>query len=129
MAEAPEALVARAAEARRAGDRESALRLYREAEAAFGQAAGRAHCLRHIGDLQRELGDHEAALRALEQAERLYRTEVADALALANTVRLLALLDGDPQRWREARALYESAQTEGLDLGPALAECDRHTTQ
>lgn len=120
-------LVEDAYRVRRAGDPEASLALYREAERVFADyPAGRAHCLRHIGDLARELDRREDARAALTEAERLYRSAVSDGLSLANTVRLLALLDGDGARWREARALYAAAAREtGCDLNAALAECDR----
>lgn len=120
-------LVKQAHGVRRAGDPEASLALYRQAERAFADdPAGRAHCLRHIGDLARELDRREDARAALSEAERLYRSAVDDLLSLANTVRLLALVDGDRARWREARALYEQAAREtGYDLTAALEECDR----
>ncbi|HEY1604135.1 MAG TPA: hypothetical protein VGF77_00885 [Allosphingosinicella sp.] len=121
-------LVSRAYEARRRGEAGAALALYREAAAASADdPAGRAHCLRHVGDLEREAGRPAEARAALAEAEALYRRTAGDILSLANTVRLVALVDGSPERWREARALYEQAGEEsGLDLGPAFAECDRH---
>lgn len=121
-------LVERAYAIRRAGDRATSRELYRQAATAFGDdLSGRAHCLRHIGDLERELGRSTQAREALREAESLYRTSVNDVLSLANAVRLLALLDGDRAMWRDARTLYEKAGIErGLDLGAAFAECDKH---
>jgi tetratricopeptide (TPR) repeat protein len=121
-------LISQAYARRRTGDAEGALALYRRAELGLaGDAKGRAHCLRHIGDLERELGRRGEAREALRKAEHLYRGPAADSLSLANTVRLQALLESDPARWREARALYEQAAAEtGLDLTAAFAECDRH---
>jgi tetratricopeptide (TPR) repeat protein len=124
-------LVQRAYALRRAGDSQGSLQAYREACAAFGNdMLGRAHCLRHIGDLAMELGLREDAGSALREAEALYRNSLDDTLAFANTLRLLALLDGDKSSWIEARALYlRAASSTGLDLGPALLECDRHLEQ
>ena len=127
MAEKGQDLIREAYARRRAGDAEGALALYRSAERVLdGDEKGRAHCLRHVGDLALELGRRDEARDALQQAESLYRGPVADTLSLANTVRLLALLESDPSRWRAARALYEQAAAEtGLDLTAAFEECDR----
>ena len=130
MAEKGQDLIREAYARRRAGDAEGALALYRSAERVLdGDEKGRAHCLRHVGDLALELGRRDEARDALQQAESLYRGPVADTLSLANTVRLLALLallESDSSRWREARALYARAATETkLDLTAAFAECDR----
>jgi tetratricopeptide (TPR) repeat protein len=116
---------------RRDGDAAAALNAYRAACEAFGaQDQGRAHCLRHIGDLARELGHQDEARTAIHEAERLYRTTVDDTLALANTLRLRALLDDDKTAWSEARTLYQRvADEKGLDLAPALAQCDAHLGQ
>lgn len=128
MAEDGRQLIERARAARQVGDMGAALALYREAELASSEhPSARAFCLRHIGDLEREQGRIDAARTALAEAERLYREAPGDTLSLANTVRLRALLDGEPHAWREARALYSRAADEhGLDLGAALEECDRH---
>ena len=121
----------RAREARRAGGVAAALDLYRQAGDAFGEdLTGRAHCLRHIGDLAIVLDRLAEARTALSEAESLYRSSVRDTLSLANTVRLLAILDGGSERWREARSLYGDAALElGLDLREAIEECDRHMGQ
>ena len=121
-------LVERARAIRRAGDSAASLTLYRQATTAFGEdPSGRAHCLRHIGDLERELGRPAEAREALHEAESLYRTSVNDVLSLANTLRLLAILDGDRAMWQDARSLYQKAGIEtGLDLRAAFAECDKH---
>lgn len=103
-----------------------ALDLYRRAASSFDAPSDIAHSLRHVGDLARELGDSALSREALDDAEVLYRTRVSDPLALANTVRLLALLDGDHDRWREAGMLYRAAAAQGLDLTDALAECKRN---
>lgn len=127
MSEA-EILVQTAYAARREGKPDHALQLYREACIASGNdSARRAHCLRHIGDLAMELGHRDDAREALRDAEALYRGAVGDVLALANTVRLSALLDDDKSTWAEARSLYERAGLlMNLDLRAALDECDRH---
>lgn len=118
-------LIRQARAARDAGDVGAALGFYRAALGATANDTERAHCLRHIGDLARELGRKDEALVALKEAEALYRSRVTDTLALANTVRLLALTEGNTTRWRDARTLYLQAATEtGLDLRPAIAECD-----
>ena len=116
---------------RRAGERERALQTYCDACAAFGNDdAGRAHCLRHIGDLAAELGHCGDARTALKEAEELYRGSIDDTLALANTLRLLALLDDDKSIWAEARVVYlRAALVTGLDLRAAINECDRHLEQ
>jgi tetratricopeptide (TPR) repeat protein len=121
-------LIQRAYALRRKGERTSSLKTYREACNAFGEDdEGRAHCLRHVGDLARELGYRDEARAALQEAEALYRGPVNDPLALANTVRLLALLDDDTTLWTEARSLYQHAALKtGMDLEPALRECDGH---
>lgn len=123
----PLTLVEQARVARGAGNRPAAFELYGEASSISQDAAIRAHCQRHMGDLARELGRPDEARAALLNAERLYRTEVSDSLGLANTIRLLALLDDDPVRWRDARKLYKLAATQcGPNLNAALDECDRH---
>jgi hypothetical protein len=90
----------------------------------------RAHCLRHIGDLEREGGRTAEAKAALQEAELLYRSVVSDPLSLANTIRLRALTEGSAGLWKEARLLYERAAREtSLDLSLALEECDSHLTR
>lgn len=126
MTPSPEILVSRARELRRAGDLPGALDLYRRAAAGSVDRAQLAHCLRHVGDLARETGDRTTARDALGRAETIYRCEVSDALGLANTVRLRALIDDDAAQWRDARLLYIAAAADGLDLSAAIAECDRH---
>jgi hypothetical protein len=80
-----------------------------------------------MGDLARELGRPDEARAALLKAEQLYRNEASETLGLANTIRLLALLDDDPARWRAARKLYELAASQrGINLDAALDECDRN---
>ena len=127
MSEARE-ILQRAYALRRRGEPQEALQAYREACAAFGSdREGRAHCLRHIGDLEMELGSREKARAALDEAEALYRNGVDDTLALANTLRLLALLDDNKSIWADARSHYiRAAALTGLDLEPAVAECDGH---
>ncbi len=115
---------------RRDGDAAASLQAYRAACEAYTQDSGRAHCLRHIGDLARELGLQDEARAAIREAERLYRTTVDDTLALANTLRLRALLDDDKTAWSEARTLYQRvADEKGLDLALALAQCDARLGQ
>lgn len=128
MSQAAETLLEQAREARRYGDAGGSLLLYRQAAHAFGgDATGRAHCLRHIADLLREQGKGDEARPMLHEARTLYETKVEDTLSLANTVRLLAIVDDDRDLWQQARVLYErAAQEGGFDLRPALAECDRH---
>jgi tetratricopeptide (TPR) repeat protein len=128
MAEDRRQLIEQARTARHGGDTAGALAFYLRAERASPEdPSARAHCLRHIGDLEREHGRIDAARAALAEAERLYRGLPGETLSLANTVRLRALLDGEAQAWREARALYSRAADEqSLDLGAALDECDRH---
>jgi tetratricopeptide (TPR) repeat protein len=129
MATADE-LVRHAQTLRRDGNAVEALKAYRAACEAYTQDSGRAHCLRHIGDLARELGLQDEARAVLQEAERLYRTTLSDTLALANTLRLRALLDDDKTAWSEARTLYQRVADEnGLDLAPALAECDARLGQ
>ena len=130
MSTDPLMLIEQARVARGAGNRTAALALYNEASSIRNDAAVRAHCQRHMGDLARELGRPDEARAALLNAERLYRTEVNDSLGLANTIRLLALLDDDPLRWRDARELYELAATQcGSNLNAALDECARNLSR
>lgn len=118
-------LIEQARAARRAGDTAGALDLYRRALEASGEAAAvRAHCQRHIGDLANEMREPETARAALREAEAHYR-QTDDPLSLANTLRLLALIDGTRDHWQEARALYLRAAAMGLPLTEAIAECDR----
>jgi tetratricopeptide (TPR) repeat protein len=113
--------------ARRMGDLAASLQLYREAEAALhGHHWGRAHCLRHLGELARVLGRLDEARAARYEAEQLYRNEIADRLSVANTVRLLAMLEDERSKRREARQLYTLAAIEtGLDLSQALDKNER----
>jgi tetratricopeptide (TPR) repeat protein len=122
-----ETIVAQARATRHAGDLAGALALYRDALAAAANETDRAHCLRHIGDLARAQGLEGEAVVALRRAETIYRAGVGDTLSLANTVRLLALVEGNASGWQEARALYAKAADEsGRDLREAIAECDHH---
>ncbi len=128
MSDDAPALIKQAYDVRRTGDAEGSLQLYRRAADAAGDNPPlRAHCLRHIGDLERESGRVAAADTALIEAEALYRSVVSDTLSLANTVRLRALTGGSNDLWREARILYEQAgKVTGLDLSVAMEECDAH---
>jgi hypothetical protein len=128
MGHRAESLIEQAQDARRAGDHAASLGLYRNAaEAAADDPTIRAHCLRHIGDLEREGGRTAEAQVALHEAEALYRSVVSDPLSLANTIRLRALTEGSADLWKEARILYERASAvTGKDLIPALSECDAH---
>jgi hypothetical protein len=120
-------LIEQARIARGAGDRSAAFELYAQASSSTHDAAVRALCMRHMGELAMELGRPNEARTALMDAERIYRTEVSDTLGLANTIRLLALLDGDPLKWRDARKLYELAASQlGISLKSALNECGRN---
>jgi tetratricopeptide (TPR) repeat protein len=126
-----EPLIKQAYNARRAGDHAASLELYRKAaEEAVDDPIYRAHCLRHIGDLEREGGRVAEAQAALREAEALYRSVVSDPLSLANTIRLRALTEGSAALWREARILYQEASTlTGVDLHPALNECDAYLSR
>jgi len=128
MGHRAESLIERAKDARRVGDHAASLGLYRNAaEAAADDSTIRAHCLRHIGDIEREAGRIAEAQVALREAEALYRSVVSDPLSLANTIRLRALTEGGAALWREARILYERASAlTGKDLRSALNECDAH---
>ena len=128
MADDAATLIKQAYDVRCAGDAAASLALYqRAADAAADDPALLAHCLRHIGDLERENGRVVEANAALIEAEALYRSVVSDRLSLANTLRLRALTAGSADLWREARNLYEDASRAlGLDLRPALKECDEH---
>ncbi|GAA0539393.1 tetratricopeptide (TPR) repeat protein [Rhizomicrobium palustre] len=122
----PNTLLHKAQALHRAGNIAAALEAYRDA-ALSGDAACRAHCLRHIGDLALTLGLAAEAEAALSEAETLYRNTVPNSLALANTLRLRALLTGAPAQWRAAKAAYHSAAAQtGLDLRAAFDECDAH---
>ncbi len=111
----------------RDGDIQGAMADYAAASSLYelaGNAAGQAHCLRHLGDILREAGRGTEAELVLRAAEALYRT-LDDPLGLANTLRPLALLHGDSalafELWREARDLYRKV---GVDAG--VAEAERH---
>jgi len=121
-------LIKEAYDARQAGDIAASLLLYtRAATTGANDPVIRAHCLRHIGDLERQAGRVTEAQAALRDAEALYRTVVSDPLSLANTIRLRALTDGTPDLWKEARSLYAKAETEtGMDLSAAFKECNTH---
>lgn len=126
----PFVLIEEARVERGAGNRSAAFELYNEASSVSQDAAVRARCQRHMGDLARELGRADEARAALRNAERLYRTEVNDTLGLANTMRLIALIDDDPSIWQDARELYELAASQRrIDLHAALDECDRHLSK
>lgn len=128
MAEAAKQLIKQAYDARRAGDNAASLLLYKKAATTgANDPAIRAHCLRHIGDLERQAGRVTEAQAALRDAEALYRSVVSDPLSLANTMRLRALTEGTADLWNEARSLYAKAETEtGMDLSAAFKECDAH---
>ncbi len=133
-------LIDRAYQARRDGDRRSALALYLEAARVLyadgrGDIAGVAHAVRHAADLHEELGESDDAWRKYNEAWGFYQTlEPEPELDLANCLRPMALWQethGLPSRalplWREARDWYEKAgAATGLDLQPAFDECDRH---
>ncbi|ESQ76293.1 hypothetical protein ABAC402_05310 [Asticcacaulis sp. AC402] len=110
---------------RRSGDNPGAVTDYTRAEAAYtleGDKGGRAYCLRHRGDILRELGQTTEGEIRLREAERLYR-QLDDPLGLANTLRCLALMRDDiaaTALWLEARLLYQSL---GVEAGIAEADC------
>jgi len=128
MAEDAKPLIEQASAARRAGDDAASLNLYWKAvKAGTDDPAIRAHCLRHIGDLERQAGRAPEAHAALREAEALYRSMVRDPLSLANTIRLRALTERSDDLWAEARLLYAKVETEmGLDMSAAVQECDAH---
>ncbi len=115
-----------------------ALTLWLEAVAILREADNPlqlAHKVRHVGDLHRHCGRLDDADVCYEQAVALYRShDKPGSLDYPNAIRPLAILKerlGDRQQalalWREARELY--AEVEGLDLQPALDECDQHVAR
>jgi tetratricopeptide (TPR) repeat protein len=107
----------------------TALVLYRQAALAAiaaGDVLGRAHSLRHCGDVQLELGEHANARRDCVEALTLYQSQAGtDDLDLANAFRSVALTYdalGRPAEsgaaWREARELYARA---GVEAGVSEA--------
>ncbi len=130
-------LIDQAYQARRNGDRQGALALYRQAAAELADIdpVATASAVRHAADLHAELGESEAALQAYKQAWRLYLTlDPAPELDMANCRRPMALWEEQYGGrfaalilWREARTLYEKAAVVmGYDLQSAFDECDRH---
>lgn len=133
MGEAPrfDSLIAQARQARAAGDVAGAGALYRQASAIVRASADEqqlAFALRHVSEMERESGRADAALAAADEAIALYRSRPAQALDLANALRLRALAlestsrsDEGEASWREARDLYAQA---GVEAG--VAECDAY---
>jgi len=93
----------------------------------IGDALGRAHALRHVADLARELGDVDEARSAAAEAVEIYRPlGEPHRLDLANALRMFALAqdaksEDATETWREARDLYRSC---GIAAG--VIECDAH---
>jgi tetratricopeptide (TPR) repeat protein len=128
---APELLMQRAKDERRAGDTAAA-------EASYAEAASlaetqelphlRAHALRHVAELAAEQGAGERALEAAEEALAIYASDAGTHrlnVANARRVRALALAalgrnEDSAEAWRAAREIYEAL---GIDAG--VAECDR----
>jgi len=87
----------------------------------------RAHALRHVSDVGREIGKLTEALASGQEAVALYIADPgATALDLANALRVTALAwrelgqkDAAKPIWAEARELYAEA---GVNDG--VAECD-----
>ncbi len=109
-----------------------AIDLYEEAIECYrhlGRNLAIAHCLRHLGDIQRENGDISKAETHLLSALDIYRDlPTKESLAIANTLRPLALLNealGRMDRamafWSEALAYYSEAKVEA-----GIAECRAH---
>ena len=104
---------------------EEAIDLYRH----LGKNLAIAHCLRHLGDIERENGDVLKAETQLLAALDIYRDlATEETLAIANTCRPLALLNEALGRtdkamafWSEALAHYSEA---GVEAG--IAECRTH---
>lgn len=129
MTDAIEAHLSTAREARADGRPIDARNAYARAAALARESARpllRAHALRHLSDLDREARHPGEALAHAEQALALYRSNGADALDLADALRLKALaLDGlrkadqAVSAWTEARDLYTAA---GAESG--VAECE-----
>ena len=128
---APEMLMHRAKDERRAGD-------VAAAEASYAEAASlaetqelphlRAHALRHVAELAAEQGAGERALEAAEEAVAIYASDPGThRLNVANARRVRALAfaalgrnEDSAQDWRAAREIYEA-----LGIGAGVAECDR----
>jgi len=117
------------------GDDDAALALWREAVDLLrgaGEPLELAHKVRHLGDLHRRRSRLAEADACYEEAVAIHRGHDAPgSLAYANALRPMAMVKerlGDRAQaralWREARDVY--AAVEGVDLRPALEECDRH---
>jgi tetratricopeptide (TPR) repeat protein len=131
MSEDFNSIVDQARQDRTEGRRHEALTGYERA-ADLARAANdmgqRAHALRHVGDLQRELGHYRSAESAAAEAVTLYRQHGGASLDLANALRVLALaheslgqLPEAEASWREAKPLYQA-----VGVLPGVHECDQH---
>ena len=129
MTDAIEAHLTTARDARADGRPADARNAYARAAALARESARpllRAHALRHLSDLDREARQPVEALAHADQALALYRSNGADGLDLAATLRLKALALDDLRKpeqavtaWTDARDLYAAAEAEA-----GVAECE-----
>jgi tetratricopeptide (TPR) repeat protein len=92
---------------------DSARQHYDEAAAIYHDAGNElrlAHTVRHIADICMEEGNHALAGQCYQAALDLYRKHPeARRLDVANTLRGMAILNGDLGRNQEAKAMWEEA--------------------
>lgn len=117
---------------RAAGELEAARSLYEEAVLlcrAEGHAVLLAHTLRHLGDVHRQTGRLDAAERCCDEALSIYRDETRRRpLAVADTIRSMALLREAQDAPGEAKGLWEEARSLYTDVGvqEGINECCAH---
>jgi tetratricopeptide (TPR) repeat protein len=101
----------------------SALALHEEAaivQRRLGDASALAHTLRHVGDLAREGGDLAKAEASISEALDIYAHHPPDALEMANTLRVYAILKEAQGADAEALQLWVRARDGYRDWNPAI---------